>query len=108
MPSASQPPGKPNAPQRRRGPRRGATPTISVVVASCRTSTLLSACLDSLLGQCERMGAQLIVARSSSPADIAALEKLYPGVEFIEVPSGASIPELRGIGMAQASGDIVA
>lgn len=106
MPSASQPPGKPTPPQRRRGPRRGATPTISVVVASCRAPALLNACLDSLLGQCERMGAQLIVARSVG--DVASLAKVYPTVEFIDAPGGASIPELRGIGMAQAAGDIVA
>ena len=108
MPSASQPPGKPTPPQRRRGPRRGAMPTISVVVASCRTPALLDACLESLRGQCDQMGAQLIVARAASAGDVSALAKLYPGVEFIEAPGGASIPELRGLGMAHAAGDIVA
>jgi len=108
MPSASPPPGKPSSTQRRRAPRRGATPTISVVVASCRAPALLDACLGSLRGQCEQMGAQLIVARSAYTGDVGSLAKAYPDVEFIEAPSGASIPELRGIGMAQAAGDIVA
>ena len=106
MPSASPPPGKPSSTQRRRAPRRGATPTISVVVASCRAPALLDACLGSLRGQCEQMGAQLIVTRSASTGDVGSLAKAYPDVEFIEAPSGASIPELRGIGMAQAAGDI--
>ena len=92
----------------RREPRHGFVTSVSVVVASNRDKTLLGACLDSLLAQCQRLKAELIVARAGTAADIAALAKAYPSVRFITGPSDASIPNLRAIGMAQASGDVVA
>jgi GT2 family glycosyltransferase len=92
----------------KRGPRRGSGPTVSVVVASNRDKPLLQACLGSLLGQCQRLKAELLVARAGTPADIAGLAKTYPSVRFIAAPVDASIPQLRATGMAQASGDVVA
>jgi GT2 family glycosyltransferase len=91
-----------------RGPRRGSAPTVSVVVASNRDKALLHACLGSLLGQCQRMNAELLVARAGAPSDVAPLAKSYPSVRFVNAPVDASIPQLRAIGMAQASGDVVA
>lgn len=96
------------SPSARRGPRRGSVPSISVVVASNRDKALLHACLGSLLGQCQHVGAELLVARAGSAADVAALGKTYPAVRFVTAPADASIPQLRALGMAQASGDVVA
>ena len=96
------------APSIRRGPKRGSGPTVSVVVASNRDKTLLQACLGSLLGQCQRLNAELLVARAGTPADVAAIAKTYPSVRFVTAAADASIPQLRAIGMAQASGDVVA
>ncbi len=96
------------APSPRRGPRRGSAPTVSVVVASNRDKALLQACLGSLLGQCQRLKAELLVARAGTPAEASALGKTYPSVRFVAAPADASIPQLRAIGMAQASGDVVA
>ena len=95
-------------PSLRRGPRRGSSPTISVVVASNRDKALLNACLGSLLGQCQRMNAELLVARAGTAADVSSLGKTYPSVRFVAAPPDASIPQLRAIGMAQAAGDVVA
>ena len=81
---------------------------MSVVVASNRDKALLQACLGSLLGQCQRLNAELLVARAGVAADIAALAKTYPSVRFVTAPTEASIPQLRAMGMAQASGDVVA
>jgi GT2 family glycosyltransferase len=92
----------------RRAPRRGSAPTVSVVIASNRDKTLLHACIGSLLGQCQRMSAELVVARAGSAADVTALGKSYPSVRFIAAPVDASIPALRAIGMGQATGDVVA
>jgi GT2 family glycosyltransferase len=97
-----------DAPHVKRGPRRGTAPTVSVVVASNRDKALLHACLGSLLGQCQRINAELLVARAGAPADVSALAKTYPSVRFVNAPVDASIPQLRAIGMAQASGDVVA
>ena len=91
-----------------RTPRRSESPTISVVVASNRERALLATCLASLIPQCERASAQLIVARAAEPAEIAALNNATPGVRFLAAPPSASIPQLRGLGMAEATGDIVA
>src|SRR6476620_10971664 len=96
------------APSIRRGPKRGSGPTVSVVVASNRDKTLLQACLGSLLGQCQRLNAELLVARAGTASDVAALGKTYPSVRFVTAPADASIPQLRAMGMAQAAGDVVA
>jgi GT2 family glycosyltransferase len=92
----------------RRGTRRGSAPNVSVVVASNRDKTLLHACLGSLLGQCQRLKAELVVARAGVSSEVSALGKTYPSVRFIAAPADATIPQLRAIGMGQASGDIVA
>jgi GT2 family glycosyltransferase len=78
------------------------------VIASNRDKALLQACLGSLLGQCQRMSAELLVARAATASDVAGLAKTYPSVRFVTAPADASIPQLRAIGMAQASGDVVA
>src|SRR4029078_6127073 len=62
----------------------------------------------SLLGQCQRLNAELLVARAGASADVASLVKTYPSVRFVNAPGAASIPQLRAIGMAQATGDVVA
>ena len=94
--------------QHDRGPRRGLIPTISVVVASCRDRKLLHACLDSLLGQCDRLNAELVVARANGAQDVDSLARHFPTARFVEAPANASIPELRALGMSAATGDIVA
>jgi GT2 family glycosyltransferase len=78
------------------------------VVASNRDKALLHACLGSLLGQCQRLNAELLVARAGTPSEVAAIGKSYPSVRFIAASHDASIPQLRALGMAQASGDVVA
>ncbi|MDQ2665198.1 MAG: glycosyltransferase [Gemmatimonadota bacterium] len=82
--------------------------TISVVVASFRDRRILDACMDALLPQCERIGAELIVSRADHAAGLEQLAKDYPAVRVISVAKGTGIPQLRGAGLATASGDIVA
>lgn len=89
----------------------GPGPELSVVVASNRDRALLDDCLRALVPQCARAGAELIVARAAAPGRYAAVEQLaasYPGVNFIAAPEDASIPLLRGAGMAAARGQMVA
>ena len=84
-----------------------AAPHISVVVASNRSRALLDDCLAALLGQCERAHAELIVARDDDAAGLESIAKAYPTVQLVPVKRGATIPELRGAGMREATGDIV-
>jgi hypothetical protein len=86
----------------------GTEPTISVVVASIRDRALLDACLASLIPQCARASAELIVARSGTPAELQALRIAFPMVTFVAAPPAAAIPHLRAIGMVESNGDIVA
>jgi GT2 family glycosyltransferase len=88
--------------------RRSDTPTITIVVASNRPRALLDSCLASLRPQCERVAAELIVARSGSVAELAELRASMPDVRFIAAPPSATIPQLRGLGMGESTGDIVA
>lgn len=88
--------------------RLGETPTISVVVASCRERHLLEACLDALLPQCRLGEAEVVVARAAAASQVQELMRAYPTVRFVAAPCDATIPELRTAGLAEAEGDIVA
>jgi glycosyltransferase involved in cell wall biosynthesis len=91
-----------------RGVRLAEAPTVTAVVASCRERRLLDACLASLLPQCREHGAAVVVARADTPEGVAELERAYPEVRFVPAPRDATIPQLRGQGLAEAEGDIVA
>lgn len=91
-----------------RSVRLAETPSLSVVVASCRERQLLDACLQSLLPQCQAEAAEVVVARAGSPEELRELERAYPTVQFLQAPPESTIPELRAEGMAAAEGDIVA
>ena len=76
-------------------------------MASNRSRALLDDCLAALLDQCERARAELIVARDDDEEGLEAIAQAYPTVHLVPVKRGASIPELRGAGMREATGDIV-
>src|SRR4051812_1491302 len=84
-----------------------ALPHVSVVVASNHSRAQLDDCLASLVEQCERARAELIVARDDEDAELEALAAAYPSIKLARAVRGASIAELRGAGMREATGDIV-
>lgn len=85
-----------------------ALPDIAVAVASFRDRSVLAACLASLVAQCERAGAPLIVARADDARSIDALEAEYPTVTFVRVEQGGDLPRIRGAALGAASGRLVA
>jgi hypothetical protein len=95
-------------PARIRAPRVGRTPTLSIVIASRDDREVLELCLASLLPPCVRSGAEVIVVRAGSATEVAALVRGSAGVRFIHAPHDATVRQLRGIGMSEATGDIVA
>ena len=81
--------------------------TVSVVVASFRDLAILEQCLDSLRPQCRALGAELLVARASRET-AAELDSLAEGCRIAPARADASVPELRGVGLAAARGEWVA
>ena len=77
---------------------------MSVVLASCRSAELVAQAVASLLPQCREAGAPLIVARSTALADADAV---LEGCRVVWCSPGATIPEIRGAGLAAATGDWV-
>lgn len=90
-----------------RAPRRGSTPLVSVVVASNGDSQRLASCLRTIVDECARTRAEVVVARAAMGSDIDTFVRSYPTVGFVEGPATASIAQLRAIGMREAAGDIV-
>lgn len=79
---------------------------LSVVLASCRAPELVAAAVERLKPQCRDADAELIVARSI-PEGRPDPEGPLDGCRVVRCPVGASIPQLRGAGLAEANGDQV-
>lgn len=79
---------------------------ISVVVASCRSAALANATITSLRRECEELGAELILARRTLPEEMTSSE-VFPDCIVIPCPAEATIPQLRGAGLAAATGERV-
>lgn len=60
-----------------------------------------------LMPLCSRASAELIVVRAGPAAEVSALMRAFPGVRFVQAPADSGIPQLRGLGMNEAGGDIV-
>jgi len=78
--------------------------TRSVVLASCRASELVADAVRSLRRQCEAESAELIVARSV-PVGAHDPEGLFEGCKLVACSPEATIPEIRGAGLAAATGE---
>lgn len=61
-----------------------------------------------LLPQCRALGGELIVARADSRLGNQPDSPLPPGCRLVRCPPTATIPEIRGAGLAAATGDWVA
>jgi hypothetical protein len=77
--------------------------TISVVVASCRSADLARQTVESLAPQCRAVGGELILARPQTGDAGDGFE----GCRVVRCAQEATIPQLRGAGLAAAQGDLV-
>jgi hypothetical protein len=57
---------------------------------------------------CERFGAEIVVVAPGSDGDIAALRRQYPAARVLAAPADLAHDDLRGVGLLEATGDIVA
>ena len=88
--------------------RRSARPTISVILVSRGEGSSLGVAASTLQKQCAAADAELLIVRAASQSEIAATTRAFPSARVIAAPVGATDPELRVLGMGEASGDIVA
>ncbi len=79
---------------------------VSVVLASCRSPKLVAEAVGRLLPQCQAVGADLIVARATAQ-ESPDPEGLLAGCQVVPCLPTATIPEIRGAGLAVATGDWV-
>jgi hypothetical protein len=57
---------------------------------------------------CRRFGAEIIVMVPGSESDVAALRRSFPFARIVAAPADLRREELRGLGLQEAGGDIVA
>ncbi len=91
-----------------RSPRRGSTPTCSVIIISQGDHETLDSCMDRLAEPCARFGAEIVIVVPSASADLARLKKRYKEARVIQAPADYGDGDLRGFGLLEAGGDIVA
>ena len=68
----------------------------------------LAECLAALQPQVKATGAEVIVPYDSTLRDAATLKSAFPGVRFVELSGVRTPAELRAVGAAMSSGDVVA
>jgi hypothetical protein len=81
-------------------------PTVSVVVATGAKADALRQLLLDVEPSCRQRGAELIVVGVVAE-ELERLRTAFPAVLFAEAPKGADQAELRSLGTAAASGDII-
>ncbi|MGH9947871.1 MAG: glycosyltransferase family 2 protein [Pyrinomonadaceae bacterium] len=80
-------------------------PKFSVIIASVNGLPSIGECLAALEKSRRDFDVEIIVVDSTDAATAANIEKNFPLVKLIKLPERLGIPEMRAIGMHEASGD---
>jgi glycosyltransferase involved in cell wall biosynthesis len=80
----------------------------SVIIASHNAETVIVECLKRLLRQGNSRELEIILADSSDDRTPELVETLFPSVQLLHFSEPYTLPELRGKGIAQAKGIIIA
>ncbi len=81
---------------------------ISVVVVSLIGLPVIDECLRALEGQKGDFDAEIIVVGRPADKTREHISKTFPEIKLIQSAKGLGIPQLRALGMAEASGEIIA
>jgi glycosyltransferase involved in cell wall biosynthesis len=84
------------------------TPKISVVIASVNGAKSLADCIASFVNQPHGNEVEIVVAESSDNDLATKLCAEYPTVRLFHFAETKSIPDLRAVGLLNASGDVLA
>lgn len=82
-------------------------PPLSIVVATTKPWPEIRACLDSLFEQAQKVGAEILVADGHGRGLPEMGKESYKGVMWLK-DMGASVFNLRKLGMSHARGEIIA
>ena len=64
--------------------------------------------MDRLAEPCARFDAEIVIVVPATAADLARLKKRYHAARVIQAPADFGDDDLRGFGLLEAGGDIVA
>jgi hypothetical protein len=88
------------------GPVSPARPPFTAVVAAWCGERATAACLGSL--EVQARGLEVVVATNEAAEAVARLSRRFPAFVMLRAPPEASVFELRALGAANATGDLVA
>lgn len=87
--------------------RPAEVPALSIVVVSFSPPAMLARCLVSLERQAAEHGAEVLVVRAGDDEPAGAAPREPSAVRWVDGPRGETIPRLRQLGIAAATGAIV-
>ena len=87
---------------------RGAHASLSVVLLSTGDTHVLRGSILALAPRCKALGAELIVVGADAEIARDARFHQFSDLRFVRASEPSTLPAMRDVGMAQASGDIVA
>lgn len=80
---------------------------ISVIIASVNGLPCIDECLSALEQHRGEHDTEIVVVDCCQDGTPEHIKKHFPHVKLLQIPERLGIPELRAIGMAHASGDII-
>jgi Glycosyl transferase family 2 len=86
----------------------GVAPCLSVIIASTGASCDASACLVAVAQQCRDRRIEIILATDSNHRCREPITTDCPDIIRIRLPEAATLPQLLGAAIAQATGEIIA
>ena len=85
----------------------GVRPQVAAVLVSVRSLEIAAVAVEGLRAQCQRLGVELVVARGGGP-DGSEQARVFVGCRLVRCQPGASVPAIRGVGLAAVEAEWVA
>src|SRR5262245_38924557 len=82
--------------------------SLSVIIAAHNAAAVIVDCLSALARQPHEQEFEIIVADSSTDGTDAVIRSRFSNVRLLHVPERIGVPQLRGLAIAEARGDIIA
>jgi hypothetical protein len=79
-----------------------------VVVVSRGDLEALESCMGRLTAPCRRFGAEIVIVAPVSSAEQMVLRSRFPAARVVAAPADLGESDLRGLGILESVGDIVA